>query len=168
MTPDVLLRHVIDPALAFMRASLVGGPCPSIGDEARVPLLGIAGQESGCKERRQIGGPARSYWQFESGGGVAGVMNFPTTRPMLLKLCAALDIPFDRATIYEAMAWNDRLGCAMARFLLYTDAAPLPFVGQRQATWDYYLRNWRPGKPHPDAWPANYDAAMAAVKAPVA
>jgi hypothetical protein len=165
MTPDHLLRDVVDPALAYMSATLSGDPCPSVGDDARVALLAIAGQESGFKERRQIGGPARSYWQFESGGGVAGVMGFPTTRPMLVKLCAGLDIPYVRATVFEAMAWNDRLGCAMARFLLYTDAAALPAVGQQDAMWDYYLRNWRPGKPHPEAWPANYRAATAAVAA---
>lgn len=164
MTPDNLLRDVVDPGLAFMRATLAGGPCPTTTDDARVAVLSIAGQESGFKERRQIGGPARSYWQFESGGGVAGVMNFSTTKPMITKLCAALDVPYDRATIFEAMAWNDRLGVSLARFLLYTDPAALPAVGQADAMWQLYLRVWRPGKPHPEAWPGNYQAAMAALR----
>ncbi len=34
-----------------------------------------------------------------------------------------------------------------ARLLLWTDAKPLPAIGDEQGAWDYYLRNWRPGKP---------------------
>lgn len=161
MTPTDLLFDVIDPALGYLHEEV--SDAPAISDEARVIILAISGQEGAFKERRQIGGPARSYWQFESGGGVAGVMGHTKTGPMLRALCSALDIPYDRPTIFEAMAWNDRLGCAMARFLLFTDAAALPKVGDQEGAWNYYLRNWRPGKPHHARWGANYQAAMKSV-----
>jgi hypothetical protein len=37
---------------------------------------------------------------------------------------------------------------------LFSDAAPLPAaaVENAEAAWDYYIRNWRPGKPHRATW----------------
>jgi hypothetical protein len=52
----------------------------------------------------------------------------------------------------------------MARLLLFTDAEPLPRLGDADGSWNYYLRNWRPGKPHPKTWRALYDAATASVR----
>src|SRR5688572_796908 len=44
-------------------------------DAAKVMLLAIAFQESGCRYRYQlVGGPARGFWQFEQAGGVLGVL----------------------------------------------------------------------------------------------
>lgn len=129
--------------------------------EAHVLVMTIAGQESNWDARKQHGGPARSYWQFEQGGGVAGVLGHPASSGLIRKVCAAIDVePCDTATVYEAMAWHDFLACSMARLLLYTDAAPLPAVGAVSQAWQYYLRNWRPGAPHPDAWPALYQTAL--------
>jgi hypothetical protein len=152
MTPAVFLQIVVDPTLHDLASVDI-----PITDNARVLLMAIAGQESDWRARRQIGGPARGYWQFEEAGGVAEVL--ATTPQQLGALCAALDIPVDRATLYEAMAWNDILACGMARLLLWQDPAPLPAVGDVQGGWDYYQRNWRPGAPRPDAWPAYYATA---------
>lgn len=133
-------------------------------DESEVLLLTIAGQESNWSARLQVGGPARSFWQFEKGGGVAGVLQHAATRDFARKACTALDIPSDVNTVYEAMAWNDTLACCMARLLLWTDPAPLPALGQVEAAWQYYLRCWRPGAPHPEVWPVRYTASLAAMK----
>lgn len=159
MTPTAFRDVVLEPGLSFL-ASVTGMPSD---DRERVLLLAIAGQESGLASRRQIGGPARSFWQFERGGGVRGVLNHPASAHRIVQLCAALEIPADEATVYEALAWSDHLAVAMARLLLWTDAAPLPAVGDEAAGWSYYARNWRPGKPRPDAWAARYQAAVAAV-----
>jgi hypothetical protein len=160
MTPGDLFQRIVEPTLQWMAAS------PSIkvpvSDSARVLVMAIAGQESGWKERRQIGGPARSYWQFELGGGVAGL--FRVTPRQLAAVCTAYDVPYDQKIVFEAMAWHDTLACAMARLLLWTDAAALPPVGDKDAGWAYYLRNWRPGAPHPEFWSGNYDKAVAAVR----
>ena len=119
MTPDLFFRRVVEPTLQYMAAS------PSISipvnDDARVLVMTIAGQESRWKERRQIGGPARSYWQFEKGGGVAGLFSHPASKAKLGTLCAAFDIPYDPDVVFEAMAWCDPLACGMARLLLLTD-----------------------------------------------
>lgn len=114
-------------------------------------ILAIAGQESAWTHRRQIGGPARSFWQFESGGGVAGVMAHRASAAHAKALCAALAVPFDRAVVYEAIAWNDVLALGFARLLLWTHPKPLP--ADRDAAWHYYLDLWRPGNPHPATWP---------------
>lgn len=138
-------------------------------DRALVMLMAIAGQESAWAHRKQIGGPARSYWQFEKGGGVAGVLSHPATKGAIKAVCTKLDIPCETATVYEAMAWCDPLAATMARLLLWSDPRALPAAGEQDAAWEYYLRNWRPGMPHPQSWAGRYAVAMelAGPKAPL-
>lgn len=159
MKPEAFLKEAVDPHLKWM-ADTVG---MGVDDKARVLVMAIAGQESAWEHRRQIGGPARSYWQFEKGGGVAGVLRHPASKDKIERLCMPLDIPCTVDIVYEAMAWNDRLACCMARLLLWTDPHALPALGARDAAWDYYIRNWRPGLPHPETWPARYGTAMSLV-----
>lgn len=159
MKPDIFLHDIVDPSLKWL-TSVSGTPS---ADNARVLVMAIAGQESHWEHRRQIGGPARSYWQFEKGGGVAGL--FRVTPSQLRAVCETLDIPYDQATVFEAMAWNDTLACCMARLLLWSDPRALPPVGNKEAGWQYYLANWRPGAPHPEAWPTVYDQSLAAMRA---
>ncbi|MBS0219127.1 MAG: hypothetical protein JSR91_00145 [Proteobacteria bacterium] len=154
MTPKGLLATAVDPALELL-ADLTAVPSD---DRARLMIMAIAGQESAWEHRRQIGGPARSFWQFEKGGGVAGL--FQVAPEKLGPICTYLHVPFDPGTVFEAMAWNDTLATCMARLLLWTDPAPLPAVGDVQAGWAYYQRNWRPGLPHPEIWPARYGTAL--------
>lgn len=119
---------------------------------ARHQLAAIGYQESKYATRVQYGGgPANSYWQFEKGGGVKGVMNFGGEVTRLAKaVCQARDVEWDRQAVWEAMATDDVLGAAFTRLLMYTDAAPVPT--NMQDGWAMYLRTWRPGKPHPDVW----------------
>jgi len=170
MTPETFFVRIVEPCLQYMATS------PSIAipvsDAARVLVLTIAGQESRWKDRRQIGMSyypqkigARGYWQFEStwGGPVAINDVLQSTPRQIETVCSALDIPCDEIALYEACAWNDTLACAMARLLLWSDPAPLPAVGDKDASWKYYERNWRPGAPHPETWPGLYDRARAAI-----
>lgn len=159
MTPKDLLDTAVDPACALL--TRVAGI--NSDDRARVLLMAIAGQESAWTERRQIGGPARSFWQFELGGGVAGV--FHVAPVPIAKACEQLLIPCYPGIVFEAMAWHDVLAACMARLLLWSDPAALPPVGDVQAGWDYYLRNWRPGLPHPETWPGRYGTSMGLVNA---
>ncbi|MCW5737796.1 MAG: hypothetical protein KIS73_26990 [Enhydrobacter sp.] len=158
MTPDNFFARIVEPTLAYMAAS------PSINvpvtDGARVLVMSIAGQESFWKERRQIGGPARGFWQFEFGGGIDDV--FRVTPRQLGTVCASLDIPYDRTVVFEAMAWNDTLACAMARLLLWMQPPALPAIGDKEGAWQYYLKAWRPGAPHRHTWDARYDTALKA------
>lgn len=164
MTPDLFFPRIVEPTLQYMAGS------PSIAipvsDAARVLVMTIAGQESRWKARVQVGGPAHSYWQFERYGGVAALFDHPATRLKLGTFCASQDILYDPDVVYEAMIYNDPLACAMARLLLYSDPAPLPVYWDKAAGWQYYLRNWRPGAPHPDVWSSLHDQAMAACGLP--
>lgn len=161
LSAPTLLDLFIDPTLGFLERRC-GIPHT---DEARVMLVAIAGQESNWQYRKQVGGPARSFWQFEEGGGVHGVLNHPSSQDKIITVCNALLISPSVSEVYEAMAWNDLLAAAMARLLLYTDAASLPPLGAQQEAWDYYLRNWRPGAPHPESWPRVYGIALDLVTA---
>ena len=128
--------------------------------EAVTLMVAIGLQESRFKHRKQIGGPARGYWQFESGGGVKGVMHHRSSNRHAKAVCDALEVPWDQNTIYNTLAENDVLAAAFARLLLWTDPRSVPAIGAVTDSWDYYIRNWRPGKPHIHTWAELYDQAV--------
>lgn len=162
ITPDQLLAHVIAPALAGRYRSQV----------ADVMLLAIAMQESGLGSRWQIvdrrhperKGPARGLWQFEAGGGCAGVLSHPASREAMSQACLDHGVMPAPQKLWAALETDDLLACKAARLLLYTDPRPLPDLGEVEVAWRYYVRNWRPGKPHRNTWNANYAAALEAVQ----
>lgn len=127
---------------------------------ARVLLLAIGLQESRFEYTKQIKGPAKSYWQFESGGGIKGVMIHPASKHHARKVCEALGIPFLQPIIYNAVEFNQVLAAAFSRLLLYTDAKALPQLGDAERAWHYYIWNWRPGKPHRHTWNSLYQKAL--------
>lgn len=162
MNPDRFYTSIVAPTLRLL-ADHPEIKLP-VTPEASVMVLTIAGQESAWRARKQTGGPARSYWQFELGGGVDDV--FRTGLPKLKAVCATIDVPCsDPRVIFEAMAWNDTLACTMARLLLWSDPKPLPDIGMKDQAWDYYKRNWRPGMPHYPTWGGYYDRAVQIVGA---
>ncbi|HAZ61011.1 MAG TPA: hypothetical protein DCY89_05495 [Gammaproteobacteria bacterium] len=156
MTPELLTRIAIDPALSLL-------PPRMDSRAARVLMLAIAGQESAMRHRRQIRGPARGFWQFEQGGGVAGVLRHAQSKPHIRSVLRALHYPATStaADCYIAIEHNDVLAAAFARLLLWTDPAPLPT--DAAGGWSLYLRTWRPGKPHPDTWAGHFARATEAV-----
>ena len=162
MTPCVALATAVDPALSLLPRRLTS-------DQARVLLLGIGQQESQLMYRRQMGeGPARGLWQFERGtqasrGGVWGVYLHRASNELLRLLCRDRGVSFDPRAIWAAIEADDVLAAGVARLLLLTDPAPLPAVDDPEAGWAYYLRTWRPGKPHPTTWPKFHRLAAFAV-----
>ena len=131
---------------------------------ARVMMVAIGYQESGFEHRYQIvagkpgvKGPARGYWQFERDGGVAGVLNHSTTYRWSRAICHERDVLPKRQTVWARLEHDDVLAAAFARMLLWTDPRPLPTY--ETEAWENYLRNWRPGKPHPQRWPAAWEQA---------
>lgn len=131
---------------------------------ARVMLLAIGLQESGFKARRQMdGGPARGYWQFERGGGVLGVMGHRAVQYLAQDVCRARGVEWSTGAVHDALEHDDVLAAAFARLLLWTDPKPLPAIGNPQEAWALYDRAWRPGKPRPEHWRANYTEAVRSV-----
>lgn len=156
MSPMDALRDAIDPALAELPAGMAS-------DAARVMLIAIGLQESRLTYRRQRnGGPARGLWQFERNGGVRGVLVHAASRDEARAACERRDLPATATAAYMAIEADDRLAAIFARLLLWTDALPLP--DNMDDGWSYYLRNWQPGKPHPQTWPAFYRRATQAVQ----
>jgi hypothetical protein len=153
-----LLVNAIDPALHFL--STRGVPD---SEEAYVLTLAIGYQESRFEHRRQIGGPARGYWQFEKGGGVWNALNAAGAKPHMLAVCKWLDVPTDDTTFFEALAWNDTLAAAATRLNLWVDPNKLPKIGAVEEAWQYYIRVWRPGAPHRNTWDSNYAKAISAI-----
>lgn len=143
--------------IACTYASVLPGKFAS--PQATVLLTAIGLQESRFEHRQQIGGPARSFWQFEKGGGIAGVLQHRASRLHAHAVCVLRGIEATPTAVYAAMLTDDLLGCAFARLLLYTDPAPLPEIGQVVTSWEYYLRLWRPGRPHRGSWNELYATA---------
>jgi hypothetical protein len=121
-------------------------------------LFAMAMQESRLDERRQIGGPARSFWQFEL-GGIRGVLTHPASRLMIQGVLDRLDYNYDPQTSYTAIEHNDVLAFAYARCLLWTLPGTLPGPQEHDKAWFQYIDAWRPGKPHRQTWNALYDKA---------
>lgn len=121
-------------------------------------LFAISQQESRLDERRQIGGPARSFWQFEL-GGIRGVLNHQASQPLIRTVLDRLDYNYDPQTSYTAIEHNDVLAFAYARCLLWTLPGALPTAQQPDQGWAQYIDAWRPGKPHRATWDAFYRKA---------
>lgn len=152
------LSNIIETAVAPALAIL---PKHMDSPAARCMLLAIGLQESGFTCRRQKGnGPACGFWQFELGGGVTGVYRHHTSHEHMHTLCRARGVSFDPRPIWAALETDDVLAAGVARLLLLTDPKKLPALGDEKTAWDYYQRNWRPGKPHPKRWPENYALAL--------
>jgi hypothetical protein len=155
------LSNIIDTAVAPALAIL---PPHMDSPEARCMLLAIGLQESGFECRRQKGnGPACGFWQFEL-GGVTGVCKHHVSHQHVHALCRARGVSFDPKPIWAALETDDVLGAGLARLLLLTDPKKLPALGDETTAWDYYQRNWRPGKPHPERWPQNYALALGEIR----
>jgi hypothetical protein len=153
MTLDEISARAIGPALALLPATMDTS-------RARIMLLVTGLQESRFLYRRQIGGPARGFWQFEQGGGVYGAMRHQASRGYLEQLCARRVVPFEARAIWTAIEHDDVLAAGLARLLYWTDGKPLPSIGDASAAWDLYYRTWRPGKPHRQTWDAFYTEAV--------
>lgn len=149
-------RSILEPALALL-------PARMNSPQAIAMLLSIGLQESGFRYRRQLGnGPARSFWQMELGGGVHGVLTHAASAKLAAGICAQRSVePTDQA-VWEAIEQDDILAAALARLLLWTDVQALPALGDTAGSWALYARVWRPGKPRPAEWPANFLKAVGA------
>lgn len=152
MTPFTFVTVGIDPGFSLL-------PARMDSPRARAMVLAICLQESSLQHRRQIGGPARGYAQFERGGGVLGVLTHRLTRPHAEDVCWKLDIPPTADAVYTALEFCDPLAVAFARLLLWSDPAKLPDRHSYEEGWRMYLRTWRPGKPHPKTWAGCFGVA---------
>lgn len=159
---DLFIRFILPAAYELLP--------PAMESQAATGLmLAIGLQESRFEHRRQIKGPAKSAFQFERDGGVRGVMEHPSTAAIIRDVFTKLRYPTDLSVskAYDAIEHNDILASCFARCLLWTDARPLPFVHEPQVGWQIYTSVWKPGRPHPDTWSANYAAAWARTIVPV-
>jgi len=155
MNPQDALTTIIRPALAELPAKMQG-------ERAEVLLLAIGLQESRFIYRKQIAGPARGFWQFER-TGVQGVLSHPASDALALKLCTEYEAK-SAESVHILLESKDVLACQFARLLLWTDPRPLPAIGEVMDAWQYYIRNWRPGKPHRKTWSDLYAQAVKTVR----
>lgn len=152
-------RAVLIPGLALLPEKMRTTP-------AQIQLLAIGLQESRLIHQKQIGGPAVGLFQFESGGGIKGVLTHDLSKALAVRTCNMLGILPIRQDVYAALQKGgpsmDVLDVVFARLLLYTDPYPLSSIKTHEDAWDYYLRTWRPGKPHRDTWDAFHTLAQQA------
>jgi hypothetical protein len=157
----LFLEHVIRPGLDVLSDA---ASVPMRSPAVETLMLAIAIQESALRHREQIGGPARGWWQFERNGGLAGVLQHARTKLFAERLCAEIGLKPDLHLLWDALPHSELLQAGLARLLLWSDPRPLPALGDREGAWQYYLRNWRPGKPAHGRWDAAYDGAAELVR----
>lgn len=155
MTPEILAS--LDAALAMLPENMDSA-------QARIQILAIGLQESRFLYRRQMNeGPAMGFLQFERNGGVKGVLNHKASKSLARAICKARGVAATPMAAWKALESDDVLAMAFGRLLLWTDPEPLPAIGDADDAWNYYLRNWRPGRPHRKTWNAFYAQAKAQV-----
>ncbi|MCJ8168624.1 hypothetical protein [Atopomonas sediminilitoris] len=160
MTLPDIRAQALSPALALL-------PSRMESPQAEVMLLAIGLQESRFIHRRQIGGPAKSFWQFEL-NGVRAVLKHSVVGDIAKQCVGVCRVEPDPLSVHNAIEYDDVLAACMARLLLYADPLRLPALGDVWGAWDLYLRTWRPGKPHRGTWDALYAQALEAVCPPKA
>ena len=138
--------------------------------QRRVMMIAIAGQESGdwlqtrqiafYRDGKPVYGKANGVTQFEENGAVKAVLQHVSTSIEAKAVCLRRGVAPLPGDAWRAMAVDQPFNLAFAALLLYSDRAPLPALGDVEGALAYYLRNWRPGKPHPDTWRFYYLAAL--------
>jgi hypothetical protein len=126
--------------------------------EAKAMMFAIPMQESRWDARRQIGGPAHGFAQFEL-SGIRGVLNDKASQPLIRSVLDRLDYDYKPETSYAAIEHNDVLCLAYMRCLLWTIHDPLPEQGNAEEGWIQYLECWRPGAPRHATWAGFYAEA---------
>ena len=156
-------KDAINEALSLL-------PSKMDSNKARVMLVAIGLQESRFLHRRQLvgnppkpTGPATGFWQFERGGGVAGVLRHKSTSIIARDICEKRGVKPESFDVWEALQRDDVLAAAFARLLLWTDPKSIPDEADVDGAWDLYIRTWRPGKPHRSTWDSLHKEAVEAV-----
>ena len=94
-------------------------------------------------------------------------MHHAASRGIAQDVAQMIGVEWDETAIWTLLTRpeGDEMACAFARLLLLTDAAPLPapVAASEDEAWAYYLRNWRPGKPHRATWGGFWQQAVTLV-----
>lgn len=151
MKPVLINELMLTPLFAIL-------PSKMNTPNARAMLLAIGLQESKFKYRKQFGGPAKGFWQFEL-NGVKGVLNHSASQDFAVSLLRELVIPGKSKATYKATQYNDLLAAGFARLLLWTLPDALPEQEEINKGWEQYIEAWRPGKPHKETWETNWTVA---------
>lgn len=155
MTLVDAIAVAIMPAMALLPERMDTPP-------ARAMVLAIWLQESRIEHRRQIGGPARSFGQFER-IGVLDLFQHRATSALMTATMIRLAYDPVPDMCFVAIEHNDVLAAVCARLCLWKEPAPLPTRHDANEGWRQYIAQWKPGKPHPATWPEHWTAAWEAV-----
>jgi hypothetical protein len=157
MVPKDFLLYVIEPTLVWM-SDKIPVKTPYSTPAAAMTLLAIALQETNLDHRAQLGnGPARSFYQFEQ-DGLTGLLLSDEAGPVAYHMTSLLGYKWDFEYLHKAIEFADNLATVYARLLLHADSRPLS--EDKNAMWDLYYDNWRPGKPSRERWDESWGTAL--------
>ncbi|MBJ7548560.1 hypothetical protein JHC42_17140 [Pseudomonas sp. OA3] len=176
MTLNEIRDQAITPALVLLPAAMSR-------NRAQVDSLMLTAhlQEAPNCEQCQLPirlgkcGPARGIWQFERGGGVAGVLRHKSSRDAAIAACQTLGIGPTVDGVFAALPGQvDVIDAVFARLLFWTDPLPLPALGNIEGAWQRHLRTWRLGayergtplkrRKLRQKWSANYARVLEALQ----
>ncbi len=159
MNLHILKSEALDPAFSFLP--------PKMASQNSIILLGATAiQESNLEHRKQVGGPAVSFWQFEK-IGIKEVLINAATKALAADACKLHGVPADVNSVYEFFKTpqGDILAAIFARLNYWTNRNALPNFNRPNSEtlyWEYYKSTWRPGKPHLHRWPRSFWRAYGA------
>lgn len=153
--PKTLIRTAIHPALGLLPPHMSSVPAVAM-------LVAIALQETDLRHREQVGGPARGLWQFEP-IGVEGVLTHHASQANAERICGELLHGLNVHELYSAIRDADVLAACFARLALWRYPDALPHRDAPDEGWRQYIAIWAPGKPKPEKWQVNWNAAWSAV-----
>lgn len=157
MSPQFFHDFALVPALQLL-------PRRMDSPGARAMVIAINLQESSLEHRRQVGGPARGFAQFER-GGLYGVLTHAASQSHARALLAALDYDplLSVVACHNALEHNDVLDAGLTRLLLWTLPGPVAKEHEAEHGWDDYIEAWRPGRPHRLTWDSFFAAGWGVV-----
>ncbi len=150
MTPEIFSNIIFPCAFKFMAPKLNS-------NAARAMLLAIGWQESDFEHRKQLGGPAQGYFQFEMIGVRGSLMHHRTGK--IVRAIAGVMGYENAKEIHPALENNDLLATVLARYNLYNFPGALPDRGDAEEGWRQYLDQWRPGRPRHERWEERFNQA---------
>ena len=160
---DYIHRFAMPAALALLDDIARALKHPAAGKlaapAARAMLLAIGLQESRFEHRKQIRGPALSFYQAESGGGFRGILSHRLADRIAREVLLRTGYGEPDESDFYALEDNDIVATSGARLLLWTHPKPLPGAEDTEYAWQYYRDTWRPGRPHRETWDDFYEQA---------
>lgn len=120
-------------------------------DDAVALIMGTAAAESGFLTLRQVGGPARSWWQVEPSTAMDNLLNYLRYRPVEWAAVVRTSLisddinVYDRSRLTHLLEINLAFAICMARVKYWRVNEPLPHYADIESQAKYWKKHYNAG-----------------------